>query len=112
MAKPTLGEMKYIEEGFFDDEKNTRARFDRMSDKYGVPGRDAIVENISLRILDESNDGRAVYSDTYEKNFAFGNDYPSVKKRHEKEGLTWYHFNDDAITKKLSGVELDFIDII
>jgi hypothetical protein len=112
MAKPTPEQMKYLEERFFDEERNTRVGFDRISDIYGVSGRDAIVEDISLRILGESNEGRAVYSDSYEKNFAFGNDYATAGNLHKEKGLPWYHFSDDDITRKLPGVESGFIDII
>jgi hypothetical protein len=112
MERLTQEKLNYIEEEFFKDGVNTRLGFEKMLKMYDVTGRDEIVENISMRILTESNTGKAVYSDTYEKNHAYGNDYATAERAHQERNLTWYHFDDDDITKKLPGVESDFVDVI
>lgn len=108
MSGITQEDLKYIEDEFFDENRNTRIGFDRLSAKYGVSGRDEVVGNVSMRIIGEVNKGSAVLSDTYEKKFRMVNDYATAEKIHNEKGLTWYHYDDDAITKKLSGIETDF----
>ena len=104
--------IKEIEDSFFGKYRNTKIDFDAIYEAHGLPVRDAAIENICRGLLGESNDGESVYSFNGPLAVRFGNDYPTVKERHEEESLTWYDIRGDGITRKLPGVESDFTDVI
>ena len=106
------GDPTEISERFFDDEKNTRLDFGRISKKYAGTGLDEVIRSICPAIPKEYNDGIGAYSFPGKLAGRFGNDYATVEKRHKKEGLTWYNIDDSGITRKLPKVESGFIDII
>ena len=112
MAEITPKELKLIEDKFFDARMNTSLGFAKLMEKYGESGRDDVTGDISMRILQESNDGLAVYSHSFTKRHEKTTDYDHARNIHEEKHLTWYHIGDDAITKKLYGVDSDFIDIV
>ena len=111
MTKLTPKQMKYIEDGFFDDEKNTSISFTRLSKKYDVSGLDEIIRDICPVIPKEYNDGDAVYSFKGGLAKEYKNDYDTVKERHEKDKKTWYNITDGGITRKNFGMDSGFVDI-
>jgi hypothetical protein len=112
MLAPNYVGKEDIEDRFFDDDMNTRLSLNEMERKYGVSGRDEIVGNVSMRVMREYNEGSALFSDSLEKKEGSPNAHGVVKPLHEKTHQTWYHYSADAITKKMYGVESDFVDVV
>lgn len=116
MTYPTQKQMDYLEGEFFSDERNTRISFDRVMDVYNLSDQSeigGIIEGVCTRLLSEYNAKKAVYSYPCKEDGEFipehGRD--NVERAHGERGLTWYDITDGGITRKVPGLESDFIEI-